>query len=196
MDWFLQLSWWQYLIIGIVTFISGVLIMNNKYSMEFDSLVDGEYERISRDYWFLGFRQSKQAELKSKAKHTMREQYPNLSKKIDKYQSISAIPLILGPCCFLFGIFLLGSALFNSVDAGEGNGPSDYYINETGSNPGPGIHNVDPHWVNSYQRSDGTQVNGYWRGGNDGYNRSNPDGKISNNLGSRGSSSNSVGRGK
>lgn len=27
------------------------------------------------------------------------------------------------------------------------------------------IHYVNPHWVSSYRRSDGTQVAGYWRDG-------------------------------
>ncbi|MDF2800656.1 MAG: hypothetical protein K0S61_559 [Anaerocolumna sp.] len=43
-------------------------------------------------------------------------------------------------------------------------------------------HHVDPHWVDSYTRSDGTQVDGYWRGGFDGYERSNPDDSTWNNL--------------
>jgi hypothetical protein len=44
------------------------------------------------------------------------------------------------------------------------------------------VHHVDPHWVDGYERSDGTDVEGYWRGGEDGYERSNPDGDPSNNL--------------
>lgn len=48
----------------------------------------------------------------------------------------------------------------------------------------PGTHHVDPHWVDGYQRSDGTKVEGYWRGGSDGYERSNPDGNPDNNLNS------------
>jgi uncharacterized membrane protein YgcG len=35
---------------------------------------------------------------------------------------------------------------------------------------------VDPHWVEGYERSDGTKVDGYWRGGSDGYERSDPGG--------------------
>ena len=46
-----------------------------------------------------------------------------------------------------------------------------------------GIHNVTPHDVSGYQRTDGTYVEGYHRDGDDGYYRSNPDGNISNNLG-------------
>lgn len=43
-------------------------------------------------------------------------------------------------------------------------------------------HHVDPHWVDGYTRDDGTEVEGYWRGGEDGYERSNPDDDLSNNL--------------
>lgn len=49
----------------------------------------------------------------------------------------------------------------------------------------PGLHHVDPHYVDGYTRADGTVVNGYIRGGEEGYLRSNPDSSIFNNLGSR-----------
>lgn len=39
----------------------------------------------------------------------------------------------------------------------------------------PNNHHVDPHWVNDYYREDGTHVEGYWRGGNSGWEQSNPD---------------------
>ena len=56
------------------------------------------------------------------------------------------------------------------------------------------VHSVDPHYVNDYARADGTQVDGYWRDGDEdtsvnldkehggGYLQSNPDGILSNNL--------------
>lgn len=47
---------------------------------------------------------------------------------------------------------------------------------------GTGVHQVSPHYVDTYTRDDGTQVGGYWRGGDDGYYRSNPDDSIYNNL--------------
>ncbi|QCX34700.1 hypothetical protein FDN13_13865 [Caloramator sp. E03] len=49
-------------------------------------------------------------------------------------------------------------------------------------NDSPGIHHVRPHYVNGYERADGTYIDGYWRGGDNGYYRSNPDGDLSNNL--------------
>lgn len=59
----------------------------------------------------------------------------------------------------------------------------DYYEYDSGdSNNNPGVHHVDPHWVDGYQRSDGAHVEGYWRGGDSGYDRSNPDGNPFNNL--------------
>lgn len=45
-------------------------------------------------------------------------------------------------------------------------------------------HHVEGHHVDSYERGDGTVVNGYERGGEVGYERSNPDGIIDNNLNS------------
>lgn len=56
------------------------------------------------------------------------------------------------------------------------------------------LHSVDPHYVNDYVREDGTHVEGFWRDGDGntgvnldkshggGYNQSNPDTIVSNNL--------------
>ncbi|MGG0936982.1 hypothetical protein ABHN11_12840 [Brevibacillus centrosporus] len=56
------------------------------------------------------------------------------------------------------------------------------------------VHEVKPHWVNGYERAEGTYVEGYWRDGDGntsvnlteeeggGYLRSNPDGMLENNL--------------
>lgn len=56
------------------------------------------------------------------------------------------------------------------------------------------VHEVKPHWVNGYERVDGTYVEGYWRDGDGNtsvnlseehggaYLRSNPDGILENNL--------------
>lgn len=46
-----------------------------------------------------------------------------------------------------------------------------------------GVHHVDRHWVDGYIRSDGAEVEGYWRGGEKGYERSNPDNSLDNNIG-------------
>lgn len=58
----------------------------------------------------------------------------------------------------------------------------EYNSETTNFKDSPGIHHVKPHYVNGYKRSDGTNVDGYWRGGDNGYYRSNPDGSLSNNL--------------
>ena len=59
----------------------------------------------------------------------------------------------------------------------------------------PGVHFVNPHYVQGYTRADGTVVDGYWRDGDSntsedlfvdeggGYDQTNPDGDLSNNLG-------------
>ncbi|WP_238392665.1 hypothetical protein [Paenibacillus antri] len=48
----------------------------------------------------------------------------------------------------------------------------------------PGVHHVEPHYVEGYYREDGTYVEGYYRDGvdGDGYVRTNPDGDPNNNL--------------
>ncbi|MCA1033559.1 MULTISPECIES: hypothetical protein [Bacillus] len=57
------------------------------------------------------------------------------------------------------------------------------------------IHHVNPHYVQDHTRSNGTHVEGYWRDGDGdtrhdltvdeggGYDRTNPDDDLSNNLG-------------
>ncbi|WP_050615161.1 hypothetical protein [Bacillus testis] len=49
-------------------------------------------------------------------------------------------------------------------------------------NPNPDTHHVDSHYVQAYDRSDGTHVDGYWRGGDTGYEQTNPDNTTLNNL--------------
>jgi hypothetical protein len=57
-------------------------------------------------------------------------------------------------------------------------------IVDTTAQADPGVHHVDPHYVEGYYRADGTYVEGYYRDGADGngYLRSNPDGIQGNNL--------------
>jgi len=114
---------------------------------------------------------------------------------------------------FLVGIFLTGAVsvvypITNTVKIGsvvyseiasifnDSRDETDYinqnrydgYDSEFTENDNSDTHHVDPHWVDGYERSDGTQVDGYWRGGADGYERSNPDGDTGNNLDSGGNS--------
>ncbi|MFJ5718140.1 hypothetical protein [Neobacillus sp. NPDC093127] len=71
----------------------------------------------------------------------------------------------------------------------------DSDVADTNIDSDPGVHHVDPHYVNGYVRSDGTEVSGYWRDGDGdpnthltaeqggGYIRTNPDGIEENNIG-------------
>ena len=54
----------------------------------------------------------------------------------------------------------------------DGNYASDNSSDDSSSESD--YNHVEPHYVDSYYRDDGTQVDGYWRGGDDGYWRSNP----------------------
>jgi hypothetical protein len=60
----------------------------------------------------------------------------------------------------------------------------DSTANEATAASEPGVHHVEPHYVEGYYRADGTYVEGYYRDGADGngYDRSNPDGNPNNNL--------------
>jgi len=74
-----------------------------------------------------------------------------------------------------FGVGIIGEAIdalevFDAIDLTD--------IDELDTN----FHYVEPHSVEGYMREDGTFVNGYERGGEDGYLRSNPDDSFTNNL--------------
>ncbi|MEC2071415.1 hypothetical protein [Alkalihalophilus marmarensis] len=92
----------------------------------------------------------------------------------------------------------VGAIAFGVVEAIDGDGivSAEESVNTTADSIDPGTHNVDPHYVNGYERADGTVVEGYWRDGDGdtsvnlskedggGYERSNPDGDPTNNLNS------------
>lgn len=76
------------------------------------------------------------------------------------------------------------------------NDSGDFHsIDNTYSSEDAQIHDVQPNWVNGYIRSDGVEVDGYWRDGDGdpnthltnedggGYLRSNPDESLHNNIG-------------
>lgn len=88
-----------------------------------------------------------------------------LNKKADKIALFIVIIVIIFSSIF---VFKLVSEL-NRNPAGDFYTKTNYnknYDNNT--------HHVDPHYVEGYRRSDGTYVEGYWRGGDDGYYRSDP----------------------
>lgn len=100
----------------------------------------------------------------------------------------------------IFTVFLgIGADLFSDI----GDVPFEDVSLDTSGDKGSvlpvvegdvGTHFVEPHWVESYYRDDGTYVEGYWRDGDGnpstnltanqggGYVRSNPDGNPFNNL--------------
>ena len=72
--------------------------------------------------------------------------------------------------------YFIGGFLFVFSDSPIKDNDYNYGGNgyEVESNSDSGTHHVSPHYVESYERSDGTQVEGYHRGGEDGYERSDP----------------------
>jgi hypothetical protein len=100
----------------------------------------------------------------------------------------SAVNSIFGtPAFILFGLFTVSFPLFFLINFLFDRDPAQPVVNNPAQNEqwegdygdyeepyDDGTHHVDPHWVDGYERSDGTQVDGYWRGGEDGYERSDP----------------------
>ncbi|EJR17899.1 hypothetical protein LKL81_24230 [Bacillus paranthracis] len=91
-------------------------------------------------------------------------------------------PMTIPIICVFFGIpylffILIGSFFEENIDPIHPNSNYEENIGEDYDDVEPDnadTQHVDPHWVDGYERSDGTEVDGYWRGGDDGYERSNP----------------------
>lgn len=105
----------------------------------------------------------------------------NLSRYFVGVAGIIERVFSMGFVLYLVIIFIGGIAIYSIVNISNGiaTGGGQNYPDVNNS---PGTHKVEPHWVDGYTKDDGTQVDGYWRGGEDGYYRSNPDGIKENNL--------------
>ena len=140
-----------------------------------------EYDRLASSHFFLVFRGNKRAELSTQAFRIVQGN----NKNFGFYTFagfLSNFSLLAGTVAFCF---FLGSMFYEQVLPNISDyGPSIANPGADGDYPDSGgnLHHVDPHWVDGYDRSDGTEVDGYWRGGDEGYDRSNPDGDLSNNL--------------
>lgn len=134
-----------------------------------------------------GFRKNKRAQLYSQAASRASNQHP------EKYPHYILCKTMGGFMQLSFGILFflgIGGGIYHWLNDGE---PSpvvedDYYYYddeyvEYETDDSPGIHHVEPHYVEGYYRSDGTYVEGYQRGGDSGYYRSDPDSSTSNNIG-------------
>jgi hypothetical protein len=77
------------------------------------------------------------------------------------------------------GLTFLGAGLIgDAIDALDAIDSTDFTSVELDTD----IHHVESHSVDGYVRADGTVVDSYFRGGEEGYLRTNPDGMASNNL--------------
>ncbi|MFJ8264770.1 hypothetical protein [Peribacillus asahii] len=78
--------------------------------------------------------------------------------------------------CLFFILIIIGGFLFGVVSGGGSGGYEDDYYEEDYYEEDYYDYDEDPgvHWVDDYERSDGTEVDGHWR--------SNPDGDPYNNL--------------
>lgn len=173
-------------VVGFLLF----LLFIRPYS-HISNLIDAEYHRLSAGHFFLGLRRRKQEELYGRAKREISSR-----ERAYPFYVIGHVASVI--CGISFGIafwFFVGSYIYEFFTTSDQEDPGIIvtdYENDWGGYDDvepvedSNIHHVEPHWVDGYERSDGTKVDGYWRGGEDGYNRSNPDGDPSNNLGDGG----------
>jgi hypothetical protein len=73
-------------------------------------------------------------------------------------------------------IMIFSSLMIFKLASELNSNPPGVHYSKTNNNSSydDNTHHVDPHYVEGYHRSDGTYVEGYWRGGDDGYYRSDP----------------------
>ncbi|WP_226670803.1 hypothetical protein [Metabacillus litoralis] len=197
MEWILNLwfegQWYEkvYLVSFVVCIVAGLIFLCflSPY-LDISDKIEAEFKALASSHFFISFRKQKQEELLTKAKYKVSSR----NKHYDFYQFGSLALFFLQ---FGFGVailFLMGSTVYENfiVPTGEQQENNyiedDYYpideyeiVDETYEDES-NTHHVDPHWVDGYTRDDGTEVEGYWRGGEDGYERSDPDGDLSNNL--------------
>ncbi len=78
----------------------------------------------------------------------------------------------------------VGALAIGIVDILDGVDVADGGTEVNQADASTGTHHVDSHHVEGYVKDDGTVVADYWRGGEEGYERSNPDDISNNNLNS------------
>lgn len=148
--------------------------------------IEREYRKLSTGHFFLSFRKAKQQELYNKAVNSVA-----LRSNKYFYYTLGNIFSFTTVASLTVGFwFFIGSLIYEGVflDTDDDIKPAitqdveNYYGDDVIEESDDNTHHVSPHSVDGYERSDGTKVEGYWRGGADGYERSNPDGDHSNNL--------------
>lgn len=150
--------------------------------------VEREFRKLSAGQFFLSFRKAKQQQLYNRAELNVSIKNKDfIFYRLGKVFSTTAgISFGLGFWFFVGSLFYEGVILDREEDSPTNSLISedmdDSYSDDSYSDYDDNTHHVDPHWVDGYERSDGTEVDGYWRGGDDGYERSDPDGDLSNNL--------------
>lgn len=183
-------QWYEksYLILFFLCLICGFLfvILLVPYN-DISEKINREYKTLASGHFFISFRKQKQYELRDRAKYKVGSRDKNYV-----FYQIASVALFISSLGFGFGLFFfIGSGVYENIILPSSNLDheevySDDYVEdpyyEESYDEVPGTHHVDPHWVDGYTREDGTEVDGYWRGGDDGYERSNPDGDPSNNL--------------
>ncbi|WP_039042239.1 hypothetical protein [Sporosarcina sp. ZBG7A] len=181
--------WYQQIYVGAgVLFILSLgasLLLAVPY-FKVEAKVQKEYNMLCQKHFFIKLRSNKQVELLQIAKLNVR----NCTRIYPFYLIQKLVARIITLSLGIAITFYIGSSVFIFLETPIGeedmmNPPiieeDDDHVEPT-VNTDDGIHHVEPHPVESYTRSDGTEVQGYHRGGSDGYDRSNPDNSTSNNL--------------
>ncbi len=183
--------YWKTMIISAFTLIIGILtwaVFGKSYFL-IEETIESEFDRLSMDHWFLSFRKNKRAQLYSQAVNKASKQYPVKFPQYTMCKTMGGFMQLSFSILFFLGI---GGGIYHLLNDYDPNPVvEDGYYEEYDSyieyenvpDDQPGVHHVDPHYVEGYYRDDGTYVEGYQRGGESGYYRSDPDGSTSNNIG-------------
>jgi hypothetical protein len=185
LDWF----WWWMISLAVLTAIFIAIFYGlSKDYYRIINLINNDYNSAANKHFFISFRKQKRSLLYSNAERRISRKYP------EKYNKF-----VIADYCRNFAFIFFIVSLYGSIGKGayeygwpwlknEFKGTSDIEVYENLNDleeyveEDDGTHHVDSHYVEGYERSDGTEVDGYWRGGEDGYERSDPDDSLDNNL--------------
>ncbi|MFN7252928.1 MAG: hypothetical protein ACK4M9_19470 [Anaerobacillus sp.] len=176
---FRMLEWWVQIVFGLLIAIFGNVLWHlGPYNIgEIEEMIELDYMRLANRHFFVSVRFSLKNELKARAQSNVfgRNLYIPISyylRFISSIMSFLIASVMLLPYAMIY--FMISfSLLFGYVNM---------KLPVLSPSPPPGVHHVTPHQVEPYVRN-GVEVRGYWRGGENGYWRTNPDGNPLNNFG-------------
>jgi hypothetical protein len=178
---FRMLDWWKQILWGL-SFVALVHLMLGvgPYNIrKVDKMIELEYKKLANQHFFVSIRFKLKDHLKDRAQSVVFSRHPSIS--VIYYTRM--ITFLFS--AIISSIMLLPYALmYLSVGFSLLFGVASMKLPILSPEPPPGLHHVAPHHVDPYVRG-GVKVDGYWRGGENGYWRTDPDGVLSNNLGGK-----------